>query len=120
MCIWFLYQVKQSSYYKNGDLDKGDAELSDEIIIGEDEQRILKIGRKHLRPQLEEVDEEFEKHGDADEEVELEDEESKVKGNEGEENIDRDEELDAGDKEKSEDAEHDHLQDFIDEDDKDR
>ncbi|KAI3460113.1 hypothetical protein Pfo_016776 [Paulownia fortunei] len=114
VCIWLLYQVKQS-YNKKGALEERPAQVSE---YGENEYQILKTGRKHLKPRLDEFAAEFEKHGD--EEAELEDEESKVRDNEGEENIDRDEETDAGDKEKSEEAEHDQLQDFIDEDDKDR
>ncbi|KAL7085371.1 hypothetical protein ACP275_14G278300 [Erythranthe tilingii] len=107
ICIWFLYQVKQSSYYNK--IRPQQLLVSDNGEIYEQHQ-VSKMGRKHLKPKLEKVDVEFEKQGE--EELEIEDEEAKVKGIDGEENIDREEE-------KSEEAEHDQLQDFIDEDDKD-
>lgn len=85
VCIWIIYQVKQPH--------KKEA-MVEEMVT---KDQILKIGRKHLKPELEEVVAEFEKGGD----------EEEMREKEGEE------------REKSEEAEHDELQDFIDEDDKD-
>ncbi|PIN05742.1 hypothetical protein CDL12_19060 [Handroanthus impetiginosus] len=101
ICIWFLYQVKKSHNKK--------AALEERPAGGETKYQIVTMGRKDLKPRMEE----FENQGD--EEVELEDEETRV------ERVirDRDEEIGMGDNEKSEDVEHDQLQDVMDDDVKD-
>ncbi|GFP87596.1 hypothetical protein PHJA_000903300 [Phtheirospermum japonicum] len=99
--IWLIYQVNKT--YTN----KVALEAEKVSENGEAEYQILKIGRKHLKPRVEKrVDEE-------DEEI------IKVREIDGDEGIERDEEIDSADKEKSEEGEHDQLQEFIDEDDKD-
>ncbi|PIN21090.1 hypothetical protein CDL12_06214 [Handroanthus impetiginosus] len=113
ICMWFLYQVKQS-YNKKGELEHKHTQV---LQNEENEYHIMKMGRKDLKPRLQEVAEAFEKHED--EEFEFEDDEMKVRENEGGENVDLDEEIDEGDKEKSDEVENDQLLDLIDEDDKD-
>lgn len=95
ICIWLLYQVKQSC-------NKSKSVSTQVSENEENELPMLKLGRKDIKPQL------FE-------EVDLEDEESKAK-----ETVDGDEEIEDGEKDKNEDeGEHQQLQDIIDEDDKD-
>ncbi|CAA2963758.1 Hypothetical predicted protein [Olea europaea subsp. europaea] len=95
ICIWLLYQVKQSC-------NKSKSVSTQASENEENELPMLKLGRKDIKPQL------FE-------EVDLEDEESKAK-----ETVDGDEEIEDGEKDKNEDeGEHQQLQDIIDEDDKD-
>ncbi|KAK6130561.1 hypothetical protein DH2020_035707 [Rehmannia glutinosa] len=99
ICIWLLYQVNKSYNKKKSASDERAIKVSEN---GENEYLIMNIGRKRLKPRVDEMAAEFEKHGD--EEVELDDEEKII---------------DAGDKEKGDEGEHDPLQDFVDEDDKD-
>ncbi|KAL2505579.1 hypothetical protein Adt_21200 [Abeliophyllum distichum] len=101
ICLWFLYQVKQSYNMKSKLEEKS---ISTQVSGNrENVLPMLKLGRKDIKPQL------------LDEEVDLEDEESKDK-----ETIDGDEEIEEGEKDKiEEEGEPQQLQDLIDEDDKD-
>ncbi|KAL2529368.1 hypothetical protein Fot_21969 [Forsythia ovata] len=101
ICIWLLYQVKQSYNMKSKLEEKS---VSTQVSgNGESVLPILKLGRKDIKPQL------------LDEELDLEDEESKDK-----ETVDGDEEIEEGEKDKTEEeGEPQQLQDLIDEDDKD-
>ncbi|KAK6116278.1 hypothetical protein DH2020_049973 [Rehmannia glutinosa] len=106
ICIWLLYQVNKSYNKRKSASDERAMKVSEN---GENEYQIMNIGRKQLKPRVDEMAAEFEKQ--ADEEVELDDDESKVRNNE---------ETKMWDKEKiEEEGERDPLQDFVDEDDKD-
>lgn len=113
ICIWLLYQVKQT-YGKKAAL--GDTSRKIEKFHG-----ILKLGRKGLDPQMEEIAAEFKKHEDEEDELEQDDEEEKLRENEGEQRGVGDDEIDGHDQEKAEDEEEpDQLEDLIDEGDKEK
>ncbi|CAI9777213.1 unnamed protein product [Fraxinus pennsylvanica] len=96
ICIWLLYQVKQSYKKKSKSVSTQASENEENAL------QMLKLGRKDIKPQLLE-------------EVDLEDEESKEK-----ETVDGDEDIEDIEKDKNEDdGEPQQLQDLIDEDDKD-
>ncbi|XP_031119552.1 histone acetyltransferase GCN5-like [Ipomoea triloba] len=111
LCIWLLYQVNKS-YSKKGAIEGSGSEVSGQG--GENRLQILKLGRKGLNP---EIEEEEEKAGDDEAELddeekkvrdELEDEERKLRENEG------DDETDGGELDKAEEQ----LEDLIGEEDK--
>lgn len=114
ICVWLLYWVKET-YAKRAALVEAAGNKS---RTG----RMLKLGRKGLDPQVEEIASQFKKHDDEDDELDLQDEEQKLRENEGEEQRGAgDDELDGRDLDKAEDEEEpDQLEDLIHEGDKEK
>ncbi|MCD7463379.1 hypothetical protein HAX54_050451 [Datura stramonium] len=101
LCLWLIYQVKQS-YSKKTKVQN----LGEKSVKEQDLQQVVKLGRKDLNPLLlDELAAEFQKHPDEDLEQEELDE-GKNQENDGEDETDGV-------------GEHEQLEDVIDEDDKD-
>lgn len=111
ICIWLIYQVKQS-YNKNAALDVSSNQMSKEVQSGHE---VLKLGRKDLNPLIDVgISSKFE-NGSHEDTVE---EESILSENERERTDSGDDEIDEHDDEKVEEEEEpEQLEDFIDEED---
>lgn len=110
ICMWLLYQVKQTCQ-KRLALE----ESSRTVNLGND-HGILKLGRKGLSPQLEEIVTDIKRSADEDDDIGQED---KLRESEGDKTGIGNDEIDGQDEEKDYEEEPEQLEDLIDEDDDD-
>ncbi|XP_057972916.1 uncharacterized protein LOC131161285 [Malania oleifera] len=118
--VWLLYKVEHSHAKKEG-YEESSVEISEKM---QSKYGILKFGRKHLQPKVEEMEKAMDnkRHGEKEEEEEPgeKDEEVKPEAREDEEGLGRDDEIDGHDQDDAEEEEIEKLEDFLDEDLKDR
>ncbi|XP_057976737.1 uncharacterized protein LOC131163924 [Malania oleifera] len=102
VCFWLIYQVKHS-HDKKKEFDANDAEIS---VRAQNDNEVLKFGRKDLHPRVGETTIENEKRKEDEEETEAEEEdqegEGKLEKKEDEGRGDGDDEIDENDQEKTE------------------
>lgn len=110
ICIWLLYQAKQTYNKKVSDLENSINKIPKEAHTGHE---LLKLGRKDINPRLGELAAEFEKHEHEDDQEQGGDESIPKENDKGK----GDDEIDGGDQEKAEEEETEQLDELIDEDD---
>lgn len=109
ICVWLAYQAKQFGHQKAALVEESSKK---EVVDHQEpnEYQILKLGRKNLNPRLDDLAADFQKPHDVEMEI-SEDEENKLRDN-------VEDESGVGNQEKTEEgADHEQLEDLIDEDD---